>query len=71
MMRRSASSTSENIILTGTVVETQRDAASRERKYVVRGETLDGEAACSVVKIGPAGRLVIITAWVEERDGPM
>lgn len=58
----------ENIILTGEVVDTQRDASSRERKYVVRGQTLDGEAACSVVKIGPTGRLVIITAWIDRDD---
>jgi hypothetical protein len=58
----------ENIILTGEIVERQRDAQTRERKYVVRGETLDGEAACCVVKIGPTGKVVIITAWVEEDD---
>lgn len=58
----------ENIILTGEIVERQLDAQTRERKYVVRGETLDGAAACSVVKIGPTGKVVIITAWVEEDD---
>ena len=56
----------ENIILTGEIVERQRDAQTRDRKYVIRGETLDGEEACCVVKIGPAGKVVIITAWVEE-----
>ena len=56
----------ENIIFTGQIVERQRDAQTRERKYVVRGDTLDGEAACSVVKIGPTGKVVIVTAWVEE-----
>jgi hypothetical protein len=58
----------ENIILTGEIAERQGDAQTREREYVVRGETLDGKAACSVVKIGPTGKVVIITAWVEE-DG--
>jgi len=58
----------ENIILTGEIVEKQRDAQTRERKYLVRGETLDGKAACSVVKIGSTGKVVIITAWVEEGD---
>jgi hypothetical protein len=58
----------ENIILIGEIVERQRDAQTRERKYVVRGETRDGAAACSVVKIGPTGKVVIITAWVEEDD---
>ena len=65
-MTKSASSTFENIILIGEIVERQRDAQTRERKYLVQGETLDGEAACSVVKIGPTGKVVIITAWVEE-----
>ncbi|MFH0343616.1 MAG: DUF4258 domain-containing protein [Chromatiales bacterium] len=58
----------ESIILTGEIIERQRDAETQERKYVFRGETLDGEAACSVVKIGPTGKVVIITAWVEQ-DG--
>ena len=58
----------ENIVLSGQIVERQRDAQTRERKYVVRGKTLAGEAACSVVKIGPTGTVVVITAWVEEGD---
>ena len=61
----------ENIILTGEIVDRQRDAQTRERKYVVKDETLDGEAACSVVKIGPTGTVIIITAWVEEGDHAM
>ena len=55
----------ENIILTGDIIETQRDAETRERKYIVQGQTLGGEAACCVVKIGPTGQVVLITAWVE------
>ena len=55
----------ENIILTGEIIQRQRDSQSRERKYVVRGGTLAGEAAACVVKIGPTGEVVLITAWVE------
>lgn len=55
----------ENIILTGDIIQRQRDSQTRERKYVIRGETLAGEAACCVVKIGPTGEVVLITAWVE------
>jgi len=55
----------EQIILTGDVFKRQRDPKTRERKYLVRGETLAGEAACCVVKIGPTGAIVLITAWVE------
>jgi YgiT-type zinc finger domain-containing protein len=40
----------ENIILTGDIIERHRDAQTRERKYVIKGETLDGEAACCVVR---------------------
>jgi len=61
----------ENIILTGEVLERQRDPQTRERKYVIEGATLAGEAACCVVKIGPIGQVVIITAWVEQGDQPM
>lgn len=55
----------EQIILTGDIIQRQRDARTRERKYIIRGETLAGEAGCCVVKIGPTGRVVLITVWVE------
>jgi hypothetical protein len=55
----------ENIILTGKLTQRQRDPQTRERKYVVRGETLAGEAAACVVKIGATGEVVLITAWIE------
>jgi len=55
----------EQVIFTGDVIERQRDSAARERKYVIRGETLAGETACCVVKVGPTGWVVLITAWVE------
>lgn len=54
----------ENIILTGEVVERQRDRQSREAKFVVRGETLETHVAEVVVKIGPTERLVVITAYL-------
>lgn len=61
----------ENIVLTGGIIERQRDPQTRERKYVIEGETLDGHAACCVVKIGPTAQVVIITAWVEQGHQPM
>ena len=54
----------ENIILTGKVVERQRDAKSREIKYVVDGIAIDGAAAQAVVKVGFSGKLVIVTAYL-------
>jgi hypothetical protein len=53
----------ENIILTGEVVERQRDAKSREVKCVVRGDSLKGVAAGVVVKIGPTGKLFVVTVY--------
>ena len=55
----------ESIILTGEIIQRQRDPKTRERKYVVRGETRAGDTGACVVKLGPTGDVVLITAWVE------
>ena len=50
----------ESVILTGEVIEQQRDRKTRERKYLVRGETLDGRRSAVIVsKFGPTDKLVI------------
>jgi len=54
----------EQVILTGQIVERQRDQRRREWKYLVEGETLDGDAARVVSKIGPTGKLVVVTVYV-------
>jgi len=54
----------ENIILTGKIVERQRDRHTSEAKYVIRGFTLNHIEAETIVKIGPTGRLVVITAYL-------
>lgn len=54
----------ENIILTGKIVERQRDAQTREVKNVVRGSTLGDREAETVVKVGPTGTLVVITVYL-------
>lgn len=54
----------ENIILTGEIVEHQRDRATREVKSVILGRTLEGLAAEAVVKIGPRGSLYFITVYL-------
>ena len=54
----------ENIVLTGEIVERQRDRATRETKYVVQGATLEGAAAEVVVKIGYSGKLYVITVYL-------
>jgi len=54
----------ENIILSGEIIERQRDTRTREVKCVVRGLTLDERHAETVVKIGPTGKLFVITAYL-------
>jgi len=54
----------ENIVLTGQIIERQRDAKTREVKCVVSGITLDGSAAEAVVKLGFKGKLVVITIYL-------
>ena len=54
----------ENIVLTGQIIERQRDRASRETKYVIQGSTLEGIAGEVVAKVGHTGRLVVITVYV-------
>jgi hypothetical protein len=56
----------ESVILTGEIIEQQRDRKSKERKYLTRGQTLDGKAVAVVVsKFGPTGKLILVTVYVE------
>ncbi|MBI3915926.1 MAG: DUF4258 domain-containing protein [Betaproteobacteria bacterium] len=54
----------ENIILTGRIVERQRDRQTHETKVLIRGRSLDGRAAEVVVKLGLTGALYIITVYL-------
>ncbi|MBV5297559.1 MAG: DUF4258 domain-containing protein [Rhodoferax sp.] len=54
----------ENIVLTGQIIERQRDTQTREVKCVVTGIALDGTVAEAVVKLGFTGKLVVITIYL-------
>jgi hypothetical protein len=54
----------ENIVLAGQVVERQRDRQTRENKILIRGRTLGGSEAETVVKLGPAGTLFVVTVYL-------
>jgi hypothetical protein len=56
----------ENTILTGQIVERQVDRATRERKYVLAGTDCAGEPVSVVLKMGPTGKVVVITIYREE-----
>ena len=54
----------ENIVLTGQIVERQRDRTTREVKYVIQGSTLQGSAGEVVAKVSQAGRLFVLTVYL-------
>lgn len=53
----------ERGILTGHILERQRDSTSDESKYRVRGKTITGNPIELLVKLSPTGKLVIITVY--------
>jgi hypothetical protein len=53
----------ERGILTGRIVERQKDRETGEWKYIVTGETVDGEGIAVVGKPSATGKLVIITVY--------
>ncbi len=55
----------ERIVLTGEIVERQKDQITAECKYMVKGKTVDDNLAIVVAKISITGKLVIITVYVE------
>ena len=50
-------------VLTGSVLERQPDDKSGESKYRIRGNTTAGAEIELVAKLGPTGRMVIITVY--------
>jgi len=56
----------ESVLLTGEILEQQRDRKCGERKYLVRGETVDGSRTAVVVcKFAPTEKLVILTVYLD------
>lgn len=53
----------ERGILTGRILERQRDSISDELKYRVRGKTITGDPIELLAKLSPTGKLVIITVY--------
>jgi hypothetical protein len=54
----------ERTILTGEILERQKDRVTSEWKYCIRGETVEGGEVEVVVKQSPSGKLVIITLYI-------
>jgi uncharacterized DUF497 family protein len=53
----------ESVILSGSVIERQKDQNTGEWKYLVKGETLNHKSAVTVTKISPTGKLIFITVY--------
>lgn len=53
----------EQCILTGKILERQKDRMTAEWKYRIRGNTLDGDEIEVIVKLSPTNKLVIITVF--------
>ncbi len=58
----------ERCLLTGRIVERQRDRQRREWKYLVHGQAVDGTPMVVVAKIGRTRRLVILTVYLVEGE---
>ena len=54
----------ERGILTGEILERQKDRDTGEWKYPVKGETTGGSELVVVVKLSPTGALAIITVYL-------
>jgi hypothetical protein len=54
----------EHGILTGKILERQKDAETAEWKYCIRGETIAAGQIEVVAKLSLTGQLVIITVYV-------
>lgn len=53
----------ESAILSGKIIERQKDESRGEWKYLVKGESLSGESVVAVTKIGPTDKLIFITVY--------
>lgn len=54
----------EHCILTGNILERQKDKVTAEWKYRINGQSIGGSEVEVVAKLSPTGKLVIITVYV-------
>jgi hypothetical protein len=55
----------EQGLLSGKIVEKQKDSKTGESKYLLRGQTPTGEFLGLVTKMSITGKLVIITVYID------
>jgi hypothetical protein len=54
----------ERCILTGEIIERQKDRDTEEWKYVIEGQSIAGNKVGTVTKLSITGKLIIITVYV-------
>ena len=54
----------EHVILTGKIIEKQKDKSPVEWKYLIEGNTISGNIATVVTKISITNKTVIITVFI-------
>ena len=55
----------ERCILTGDIIERQKDRETEEWKYVIEGQSIAGDKVGAVTKLSITGKLIIITVYVD------
>jgi hypothetical protein len=55
----------EHALLTGRIIERQKDQETGEWKYLVRGQSLTGAPIVAAAKLSFTGKLVILTVYVD------
>ncbi len=54
----------ERCILTGEIIERQKDRDTEEWKYVIEGQSIAGDKVGTITKLSITGKLIIITVYV-------
>jgi hypothetical protein len=54
----------EHSLLTGQIIERQKDQKTGEWKYLVEGQTLEDRPVIVATKLSPTDKLVIITIYL-------
>ena len=53
----------ESVVLTGKIIERQKDQITKEWKYLIEGKSISIGSAIVVAKLSITGKLVIITVY--------
>lgn len=56
----------ERGILSGKILRRQRDEVTREWKYRISGRTINGIEVEVIAKVGPTGKLVVLTVYLPQ-----